>query len=253
MFRDGRIYTKRGNTQAAIRILKIQGPKAWATYNPDLDAKYLSGLSGANARVGKPKKGGSKTRTTTETTVLPPTSKTDTRAALLDALLTTKPGGNYLSALIGNVTSGAYTKSEPAQTVTRKNTVKLKGKKGDVHVETNASLKGADKDLKILESFYNGAGGKNTDNGNPEPIGFVSGHTDHVHYAAESHEEAVRIAKIAQKRYGLTVRELAPFDKVDPVHVSGSFHYKGLAADVSGDPAKMAAFSRWLSKVALRK
>jgi hypothetical protein len=48
---------------------------------------------------------------------------------------------------------------------------------------------------------------------------------------------------------GLTVRELEPFDKVDPVHTKGSFHYSRRAGDVSGDPKRMAAFSRRVAKL----
>jgi hypothetical protein len=100
----------------------------------------------------------------------------------------------------------------------------------------------------ILESFYRGAGGINTDEGKVVGRDFVTGHEDHVHVAADTHEEAVQAARVAQKKFGLTVRELAPFDPVDPVHTQGSFHYSGRAADVSGDPAKMAAYSRWIAK-----
>lgn len=35
-------------TRAAIHILKVQGPKAWATYNPSTDRKYLGGFHGAS-------------------------------------------------------------------------------------------------------------------------------------------------------------------------------------------------------------
>lgn len=41
MFRSGEILTQRGATKAAVRIFKVQGPRAWATYNPATDQKYL--------------------------------------------------------------------------------------------------------------------------------------------------------------------------------------------------------------------
>lgn len=50
------------------------------------------------------------------------------------------------------------------------------------------------------------------------------------------------LAAVASKQYGLSVREYAPYDKVDPVHSPGSWHYKGRAMDVSGDRAKLRAF-----------
>ena len=66
---------------------------------------------------------------------------------------------------------------------------------------------------------------------------------------------AVQAGKYAQQ-LGLSVRENPYFDKVDPVHVQGSDHYRtlgkyqgrpyGAALDVSGDPAKMQRYFRWL-------
>ena len=57
-----------------------------------------------------------------------------------------------------------------------------------------------------------------------------------------------KLAKIAQNKFGLSVREFAPFDKVDPVHTKGSFHYSNKAMDVSGDPARMAAFNKYVAR-----
>lgn len=99
----------------------------------------------------------------------------------------------------------------------------------------------------LNELFYNGPGGVNVKNGGRVGTGFVSGHTDHVHVAAGP-RSIQRLAKIAQQM-GLTVRELAPFDQVDPVHVQGSYHYRKRAADISGDPKKMAAYSRRVAKI----
>jgi hypothetical protein len=49
LFKSGAILTPEGNAKAAAHILKVQGPKAWATYQPGTDAKYLGGFSGAAA------------------------------------------------------------------------------------------------------------------------------------------------------------------------------------------------------------
>jgi hypothetical protein len=61
----------------------------------------------------------------------------------------------------------------------------------------------------------------------------------------------VEAMKQAQ-RMGLSVRENPLYDKVDPVHTHGSHHYRtykdtkiGQAADISGDPKRMAAFFNW--------
>ena len=99
---------------------------------------------------------------------------------------------------------------------------------------------------RLLELFYNGPGGVNVDNGRRVGRGFVSGHTNHVHVAAGP-KTIQSIARIAQEM-GLSVRELAPFDKVDPVHTRNSFHYRNMAADISGDPRKMAEFSRRVAR-----
>lgn len=66
---------------------------------------------------------------------------------------------------------------------------------------------------------------------------------------------AVAAGKYAQG-LGLRVSENPYFDKVDPVHVAGSDHYRtlgkyqgrpyGAALDVSGDPAKLKRYFRWL-------
>jgi hypothetical protein len=48
LFRSGAILTQQGATKAAIHILKVQGPKAWATYNPATDQKYLGAFNGGS-------------------------------------------------------------------------------------------------------------------------------------------------------------------------------------------------------------
>jgi murein DD-endopeptidase MepM/ murein hydrolase activator NlpD len=45
LFRSGAILTQQGATKAAIHILKVQGPQAWATYNPATDRKYLGAFN----------------------------------------------------------------------------------------------------------------------------------------------------------------------------------------------------------------
>ena len=58
------------------------------------------------------------------------------------------------------------------------------------------------------------------------------------------------------RQMGLDPRENLYSENVDPVHVPGSFHYQTFpgrydgrqlsqGVDVSGDPAKMAAYFRW--------
>jgi hypothetical protein len=57
-----------------------------------------------------------------------------------------------------------------------------------------------------------------------------------------------KLMNVAEKKFGLTVREHPSRDPVDPVHADGSWHYKNKAADISGDPAQMVAFKKWVRK-----
>lgn len=64
----------------------------------------------------------------------------------------------------------------------------------------------------------------------------------------------VAIGLIAEKRFGLNVGENPAFGGVEPVHVAGSYHYRtdakgrGEAIDVSGDPAAMMAFDKFVAR-----
>jgi hypothetical protein len=98
----------------------------------------------------------------------------------------------------------------------------------------------------LFELFWQGPHGINVKNGQPVPQGFVSGHTDHVHVAAGPNT-VVALGKIAQ-RLGLHVGENPHFGGVTPVHVSSSYHYKGEAIDVSGDPGEMAVFAHQVAR-----
>jgi hypothetical protein len=79
-------------------------------------------------------------------------------------------------------------------------------------------------------------------NGSQVFAGVWAGHADHVHVAAGP-QTVVELGRLAQ-RMGLHVGENPHFGGVTPVHVQGSYHYKGEAIDVSGDPRKMNEFAR---------
>lgn len=99
----------------------------------------------------------------------------------------------------------------------------------------------------INELFYDPLGAiKN--NSNIAPIG---GHRDHVHFALGS-LRAQLAAEQKARAMGLHVGEEQDSD-THRVHTSTSYHYKNFggtkyrkAADVSGDPSKMAAYYRWI-------
>jgi hypothetical protein len=112
----------------------------------------------------------------------------------------------------------------------------------------------AGKPSAVAELFWQGPGGINIDEGKVVPQGYVDGHTGHVHFATRNAKVMLAAAKKARE-LGLHVGENEKWDPVDPVHTSGSFHYRrfpgrklGQAIDVSGDPGRMKAFARWVAR-----
>lgn len=92
---------------------------------------------------------------------------------------------------------------------------------------------------QIKELFYDPQGGWK----NGSQIGPIGGHSDHVHVAADQ-RRVEYLGKLAQ-RMGLRVGEQDRFGgRPSGGHAPNSWHYKGMAIDVSGDPKRMAAFSR---------
>jgi hypothetical protein len=102
----------------------------------------------------------------------------------------------------------------------------------------------------INELFYDPIGAIK----NGAEIAPVGGHSDHVHVSLAS-EQAQKAALAQAKRMGLHVGQDTDAN-VSQVHVKNSFHYrhyrKGdplrMAADVSGDPRRMAAFFQWVAR-----
>lgn len=103
----------------------------------------------------------------------------------------------------------------------------------------------------VEELFYDPLGGFKQG----QPTGAIGGHGGHVHVAEDDPMQMLRIIQLAQKM-GLRVSENPWVDPVDPVHTKNSYHYRsspfrarmmGRAADISGDPRKMAALYRALA------
>lgn len=93
----------------------------------------------------------------------------------------------------------------------------------------------------IYEVFYDPEG-KYWDSGGIREGG-IGGHSDHVHVSADR-GYIVKIGKLAQKM-GLNVGEHARFGGTPSGgHTSGSFHYRNMGIDVSGNPATMKRFAR---------
>lgn len=101
---------------------------------------------------------------------------------------------------------------------------------------------------KVLELIYNDGGSGygikdgQVVNGQQVFSGVWAGHADHVHVAAGP-GTVEALGKLAQS-LGLHVGENPHFGGVSPVHVQDSYHYKGEAIDVSGDPKLMKRFAR---------
>lgn len=104
----------------------------------------------------------------------------------------------------------------------------------------------------VRELFHDPLGG--VDEG--REIGAIGGHGKHVHAAFRDPQSAVAAIRLA-KSLGLAVRENPYADPVDPVHTSGSLHYRtfnqrvngrpvGQGLDASGNAGAMAEFYRRL-------
>ncbi len=74
----------------------------------------------------------------------------------------------------------------------------------------------------------------------------------HLHLALANARIMLAALKYAQ-RLGLTIRENPAYDRVDPVHTKGSWHYQtfpggrlGMAADISGSNAAQQRLWSWV-------
>lgn len=102
----------------------------------------------------------------------------------------------------------------------------------------------------LKELFYDPQGGWK----NGQSIGAIGGHSDHVHVAAGP--KTVKAIGEHAQRMGLHVGENNQFgDPAEPgVHTPTSYHYRKVngdeeAIDVSGSPAAMSAFAKWVRSV----
>lgn len=101
------------------------------------------------------------------------------------------------------------------------------------------ATKGSGKPSQIYELFHDPQGGWK----NGQRIPAIGGHGGHVHVAAEK-RRVEYLGRIA-RRMGLNVGEQDKFGgRPSGGHAPNSWHYKGMAIDVSGDARKMAAFTR---------
>lgn len=96
-----------------------------------------------------------------------------------------------------------------------------------------------------VELFYDPLGGIK----HGKEIGAIGNHMDHIHYSAANAQQQIRAMNLA-RQLGLRVSENPYVDRVDPVHVKNSYHYRtfpglyggrrvGEATDISGDAGKL--------------
>lgn len=229
LFRSGQILTAQGATKAAIHILKVQGPKAWATYNPATDQKYLGAFSGSKSPVTRAVAGAASGTPGVDNSAL--------RAQAVQQLLGSKNSDPVSFAMAFRAAQDVPGQATAATAPSRPTSPTAPAGGGNFRKSHSP----------LLELFWQGQGGIDAKNGQAVPQGFVSGHQDHVHVAAGP-KTVVELGQLAQQM-GLHVGENPHFGGVNPVHVKNSFHYKGEAIDVSGDPAKMQAFAHRVARL----
>lgn len=214
-------------------------PKETVDYIHTIRANAGKYASGTGPRTGGgSSRSGSTTTTTTEPTFDQAGFEEAQRRTTLGAMVAKRNPNSFLirSGLL-SLTPPSPADFQGQRTVRKTTNVPESQGGGAGHDGYNGS--------GIKELFWNGPGARNLKNGTPEPQGFVSGHTDHVHVAAGP--RTVRhFGRVAQQRYGLHVGENPAFGGVNPVHVQNSYHYRDEAIDVSGDPAKMRAFANYV-------
>jgi hypothetical protein len=159
-------------------------------------------------------------------------SRIDTRSAVKAALLDRRKGMSLLKRITDQVDSGDHTTT--TSPYVDKGTKSTYGDK----VPTSTKRSGSSK-ATVRELFWNGPGDVNVKDGKRVGKGFVSGHEDHVHLAAD--EATMKRAAALAKRMGLHV---GGYGKgITSGHVKNSNHYTPFGAmDVSG--ARMAEFAR---------
>lgn len=124
-----------------------------------------------------------------------------------------------------------------------------------VHVPGSTATRGsapssaAHNAAALKELFWQGPGGIDVKNGQVEPQGFVSGHTDHVHVATLSDAARAQVHRLAE-HFGLKATSTG-----SGAHANGSYHYqrtaggKSGAVDYAGDPQAEARFAAAVARL----
>ncbi len=173
--------------------------------------------------------------------LVPGGTSVDNSAAFV-AAATSGQGGSLLKRWRAQLATGNFT------TTTQPEVLKGMGPKyrGGKPVSASVSGKGGAPPTAergaINELFYNGQGAVNIKDGKAVPKGFVEGHTEHVHLAADR-ATMKRAAQLARSM-GLRVGEYGR--GITAGHAPNSYHYRPFGAmDVSG-----ARKAEWAKRVA---
>jgi hypothetical protein len=221
----------------------IQRSKSFAETN-----HYVSTiLGGKTPKSSTPGKSGSKGDTAdgydVQTTTTPGVDNRTARAQLIESFLSSKGSDPLDFAMQARGLRDVAPTSSTVRTP-----LPSSGGGGKTGASSGASGVHGSKVLELI--FNDGGSGYGIKNGADVDgrsvfSGVWGGHADHVHVAAGP-KTVVELGRIAQDRFGLHVGENPHFGGVNPVHVPGSYHNKGEAIDVSGDPKKMAAYARFV-------
>lgn len=162
------------------------------------------------------------------------------RKATVAGFLEKRGKGHGLLFKTGALSSAAPDPAAFTSTRTVKDSVTVKGK---AEPKADAPARGGKRPAdQLLELFYDPIGGIKRG----KEIGAIGGHGDHVHVASGP-KQIASLKKLARDM-GLTVTSEDEGNPGDGVHTPTSYHYKGQAIDVGGDPKKMAAFTRAVKK-----
>jgi hypothetical protein len=209
----------------------------------------LSGVPGAaSTGGGGGSSGGSGGSTRTTTTTTPGVDNSLARLALVQSFL-----GNKNSDVLDFAAQAKGLADVPETTSTQ--TERLPGSRASAKQSATTGSSSFSKAhsplLELIHNTGNGPGYAVKDghvvNGPSFYSGVWAGHKDHVHVAAGK-RTIIQLGRLAQQM-GLRVGENPHFGGVAPVHAPHSYHYKGEAIDVSGDPRKMNAYAKRVERL----
>src|SRR4051812_303699 len=205
-------YGRAGELAAAVQRPAAQYRGRYQ--DVEAQADQLRGGRGAPSRRSSSSGGGGSsvdtTRTTTTTT--PGVNNRAARASLVSAFLDQKSADPVSFALRARELRDI---APTSSTETEHQTQRIPGPgSGGTNSHGAASRPSGVHGSGIRELFWQGQGGINLKDGVREPMGFVSGHKDHVHVAAGP-KTVVALGRIAQDRFGLHVGENPHFGGVN--------------------------------------